>query len=205
MPATAKTIDFYLDFTSPYAYLASTQVDALAQRQGVNFIWRPFLVGASFKITGRKAPVEHPLVREYMLHDVQRYARLLGQPIAFPKIFPILSVKPARLFYYLQQRDTGQQAAIAFARAVFHAYFVEQLDITDNAVLARLLLPYGVAAEDLNEITRSADIKQMFKDEVAAALEKQIFGVPTFIVDGEMFWGLDRMPQLEQWLTRGGW
>ncbi len=203
--ATGKHIDFYLDFTSPYAYLASTQIEALASRQNTVAIWRPFLVGASFKVSGRKAPVEHPLVREYMLNDVQRYARLLAQPLTFPCKFPVLSVKPGRLFYFLEQRDGDQQAAKAFAAAVFKAYFVEAEDITQNKVLARLLQPFNVSDAELEQIVVSAEMKLHFKTVVEQALQKGVFGVPMFLVGNEMFWGVDRMLQLEQWLEQGGW
>ena len=163
------------------------------------------MIGASFKISGRKALIEHPLVRDYTLNDVQRYARLLGQPLNFPQKFPILSVKPARCFYYLEQRDGNQRAAKLFSAEVFRAYFVERKDISSNEVLSKLLEPYDVPLVEFNTIMVSAEVRQMFRDAVDQALEKQVFGAPTFIVDGEMFWGVDRMAQLEQWMQTGGW
>lgn len=204
MPA-AKQIDFYLDFTSPYAYLASTQIEALAARQYAVVIWRPFLIGASFKISGRKAPIDHPLVRDYTLNDVQRYARLLGQPLNFPLKFPILSVKPGRCFYYLERRDNNQIAAKKFAADAFRAYFVDRKDLSKTPVLSKLLAPYGVSLTELNALMESPDVKQLFRDAVDQALQKQVFGAPTFVIDGEMFWGVDRMTHLEQWLQTGGW
>jgi len=197
-------IDFYLDFTSPYAYLASTQIEVLAERQQVAVRWRPFLIGATFKVTGRKAPIEHPLLREYMLHDVQRYARLLNQPLTFPVKFPILSVKASRLFYYLQQRDGHQLSAKRFASAVFRAYFIERQDITQNTVLAALAEPYGLDAGETAAIVVSAEMKAYFKAVVDQAIERKVFGAPMFIAAGEMFWGVDRMGQLESWLQTGG-
>jgi 2-hydroxychromene-2-carboxylate isomerase len=197
-------IDFYLDFTSPYAYLASTQIEALAARQRVTVRWRPFLIGATFKVTGRKAPIEHPLVRDYMLHDVQRYARLLGQPLKFPLKFPILGVKACRLFYFLQQRDGHQQAAKPFASSVFTAYFVKQQDIMQNSVLARLTEPFGLSETRIAEIVVSSEMKSYFKSAVDEAIGRGVFGAPMFMVRDEMFWGVDRMQQLEQWLQSGG-
>ena len=200
-----RQIDFYLDFTSPYAYLASTQIEALAARQNAVVNWRPFLIGASFKISGRKAPIEHPLVRDYTLNDVQRYARLLGQPLNFPLKFPILSVKPGRCFYYLQQRDNNQKAAKQFAADAFRAYFVERRDVSKTQVLGELLAPYGVAETELNSMMVSPQVKQLFRSAVDQALQRQVFGAPTFVVDEEMFWGVDRMAHLEQWMQAGGW
>jgi 2-hydroxychromene-2-carboxylate isomerase len=200
-----RKIDFYLDFTSPYAYLASTQIEALAARFDYGVIWRPFLIGATFKLTGRKALIQHPLVWEYSLNDVQRSARLLGQAINFPIVFPILSVKAGRLFYYFQDRDANQVVAKKFATAAFQAFFVEQKDITDNRVLAEITVQFGLAEDQLEEIVKSAEMKARFKEEVDSALERKVFGAPMFIVDNEMFWGVDRLGQLEKWLETGGW
>ena len=197
-------IEFYLDFTSPYTYLAATQIDTLAARHQRAVIWRPFLIGATFKVTGRKALVQHPLVWEYSLNDVQRYARLLKQPINFPVKFPILTVKPSRLFYFLEARDGNQLAAIEFAKAVFQAYFVDRQNITSNNVLSELIAPFGVADNEVDEIVNSAEVKAHFKAVVDEAIERGVFGAPTFIVDGEMFWGVDRMSMLDKWLQSGG-
>lgn len=204
MVNTIADIEFYLDFTSPYAYLASTQIEALAAKHNRNVIWRPFLIGATFKVTGRGAPIGQPLVKEYTLNDVQRYARLLDQPINFPIKFPILSVKPSRLFYFLESRDNNQKAAIAFAKAAFLAYFVAQKDITSNNILAELVAPFDLTLNDVNEIVKSDEMKLRFKDVVEDAIARGIFGAPMLIVDGEMFWGVDRMAHLDKWLESGG-
>lgn len=205
MVSGAKQIDFYLDFTSPYAYLASTQIEALAARQNAVVNWRPFLIGAGFKISGRKAPIDHPLVRDYTLNDVQRYARLLGQPLNFPLKFPILSVKPGRCFYYLEQRDNNQNAAKQFAADAFRAYFVERRDISKTAVLSELLAPYAVSTAEVDAMMAATEVRQLFRTAVDQALQRQVFGAPTFIVEGEMFWGVDRMAHLEQWIQTDGW
>ena len=198
-------VDFYLDFTSPYAYLASTRINKLVARHGRTVAWHPFLIGATFGITGRKAPVEHPLVREYMYHDVLRAARQIDQPLNFPEKFPILSVKPARLFYHLQDRDGHQERAITFAHAVYRAYFVEGRDISDSSVLAQLLLPFDMDAAEMDAELKSHSLKERFRSEVDGAIERGVFGAPTFIVGDEMFWGNDRLDQLDQWLQTGGW
>ncbi|MEE9446810.1 MAG: 2-hydroxychromene-2-carboxylate isomerase [Arenicellales bacterium] len=204
MSAT-KQIIFYLDFVSPYAYLASTQIEALAAKHGYSVLWRPFLIGATFKVTGRKAPIQHPLVGDYMKHDVQRFARMLGQPLNFPFKFPILSVKPSRVFYYLEARDGDQINAKAFAAKVYQAYFVDQLNITNNEVLAALAAPFGLSVQDLEIAVSSVEMKDKFKAIVAEAIDRKVFGAPMFIVEDEMFWGVDRMDHLDQWLAKGAW
>ena len=200
-----RQIDFYLDFVSPYAYLASTQIEALAERHYCEVVWRPFLIGATFKVTGRKAPVQHPLVWEYTLRDVQRCAHQLGQALNFPIKFPILSVKPSRIFYYFQDRDSNQLAAKKFASAVFQAYFIDRKDMTENRVLSEIAAPFGLGEDEVAEIVKSAAMKDRFKAVVDAAIENKVFGAPMFIVDGEMFWGVDRLDHLDKWLKSGGW
>lgn len=201
----AKDIDFYLDFSSPYAYLAATQIEALAAKHDAHVTWRPFLIGATFKVTGRKAPIQHPLVGDYMIKDVQRFAKLLGQAINFPIKFPILSVKPARLFYYLQERDGDQTAAKAFALKVFQAYFVDSQDFTSNKVLAALIKPFDVSEAQVDEAVKSDAMKTHFKAVVDQAIKRGVFGAPIFIVGEEMFWGADRLDHLDQWLKTDGW
>ena len=205
MNKTAAAIDFYCDFTSPYAYLAATQIDDLAARHQRDVVWRPFLIGATFKVTGRKAPIDHPLVWEYVLNDVERFAKLLGQPLNYPKKFPILGVKASRLYYFLEDRDGEQTASKAFAKSVFRAYFVDQQDITSNRILASLAEPFDLSLSDIDQIVKSAEMKVRFKRVVDEAIERGIFGAPTFIVDGEMFWGVDRLDHLDRWLDLGGW
>ena len=201
----AKEIDFYLDFSSPYAYLAATQIETLAVKHNAQVTWRPFLIGATFKVTGRKAPIQHPLVGDYMIKDVQRFAKLLGLTINFPIKFPILSVKPARLFYYLQERDGNQTAAKAFALKVFQAYFVDRQDFTSNKVLATLIKSFDVSETQVDEAVKSEAMKTLFKSVVDQAIQRGVFGAPIFIVDEEMFWGVDRLDHLDQWLKTGGW
>ena len=200
-----RKIDFYLDFTSPYAYLGSTQIEALAARYDYRVVWRPFLIGATFKQTGRKPLIQHPMVWEYAQKDLMRTARLHGQPFRWPAKFPVLSVKPGRLFYYLQDRDENQDVAKQFAAAVFQAYFVDQMDVSDSRVLGEISTVFDLKPDEVDDIAKSAAMKLRFKLEVDAAMDRKVFGAPTFIVNGEMFWGVDHLTQLELWLETGGW
>ncbi len=193
-------IEFYFDFSSPYGYIASTQIDALANRFDRKVVWRPFLVGASFKITGRKPLMEVPLIREYMAHDVVRFAELLGIPLVLPERFPVAAITASRGFYWLEERDP--EVAISFAKRVYHAYFARSQDITDKGLLADLAASLHVDRELWLEGVRSPTIKERFREENDAALERGIFGSPFIVVDGEGFWGADRLHQVEHWLKR---
>ncbi len=198
-----NTIEFYFDFSSPYGYIASTQIDALANRFDRTVIWRPFLVGAAFKLTGRKPLLEVPLVREYMAHDIERFARFLDMPFTLPDRFPIAAIAASRGFYWLQERDS--ELAISFAKRVYHAYFAKNRDITSKEGLADLAASLRVDRDEWIAAVQSPTSKDRFRHENDRALERGVFGSPFFIIDDEAFWGADRLPQVEQWLARSGW
>ncbi len=198
-----KPIEFYFDFSSPYGYLASTQIDALANRFDRTVIWRPFLVGASFKLTGRKPLLEVPLVRDYMAHDVERFARFLEIPFSLPEKFPIAAIAASRGFYWLAEQDPD--LAISFAKRVYHAYFAKHQDITSSEALADLASSLQIDRDQWIVAVKSQAIKDRFREENDRALERGVFGSPFFIIGDEAFWGADRLPQVEQWLSRDGW
>ena len=113
-------VDFYFDFSSPYGYLASTQIDELAARHGRNVTWRPILLGAAFKITGGQPLPTIPLKGSYATHDMARMARLMKVPFKLPSRFPLAATAPSRAFYWASDRDMA--LANSLARALFHAY-----------------------------------------------------------------------------------
>jgi 2-hydroxychromene-2-carboxylate isomerase len=200
MPAP---IEFWFDFSSPYGYLASTRIDALGARQGRDVVWRPFLLGAAFKVTGQKPLTEQPLRGPYALHDFARSARLLGVPFKMPEPFPFFALGASRGFYWLEGHDAGQ--ARAFARAVYAAAFGEGRDATKPEVLAEVARPLGIAAEALVAGSFTPETKERLRRETDQAIARGIFGSPFFIVDGEPFWGHDRLEHVERWLKTGGW
>ena len=104
----ADAIDFYFDFSSPYGYLASTQIDTLAVKHGRVVNWRPFLLGVAFKTTGQRPLPEQPLRGPYSLRDFDRSARLLGVPFRLPEPFPFPSLAACRAFYWLEDSDEAK-------------------------------------------------------------------------------------------------
>ena len=195
----AKPIEFYFDFSSPYGYLASTQIDELAKRHGRDVAWHPFLLGAAFRVTGQKPLVEQPLRGAYHAHDFARSARLLGVPFHLPEKFPFFGLAASRAFYWL---DGGEKAK-QLAKAVFHAAFGEGRDVTAVPVVAALAKNLGI--EGLEQGIELPETKAKLRDTTDQAIAAGIFGSPYFIVDGEAFWGHDRLAQVERWLATGGW
>lgn len=197
-----KTIDFYFDFSSPYGYLASEKIDELAARHGWAVAWHPILLGAIFKVTGAVPLVEPPLKGDYYLRDFARSARFHGVPFRQPRPFPVATVDAARAFLWLEAREPA--AARAFARACFRAYFVDGVDISRTERVLALAATLGIAREALGAAVASPEIKNGLRTAMEAALARGVCGSPYFIVDGEPFWGVDRLPQLEKWLQTGG-
>ncbi len=196
-------IEFYFDFASPYGYLASTQIDALGNRFEREVLWRPFLVGASFKLTGRKPLIEVPLIRDYMRHDIERFARLLNVPFVIPDRFPIAAIAASRAYYWLEERDAAH--AKTLAQQVYRDYFADNRDIASKRYPADLALALGLPPDQLLDAVQSQAVKDRFRTENDRALSLGVFGSPFIVVDGEAFWGADRLPQVEQWLAHGGW
>lgn len=190
-----EPIDFYFDFSSPYAYLASHRIGALAERFGRDVMWRPMMLGVAFAATGGKPLVEIPLKGEYAKLDLARTARLAGIPFRLPSRFPLATLAVARVFYWLE--ETRPEAAVPFAVAAFKAFFAEDRDISDRAVVADLLESTGGdKAAGLAAIATPA-IKERLRAATEEAVARGVFGSPFFFVDSEPFWGFDRLPQIE--------
>ena len=193
-------IDFYFDFSSPYGYFASTRIDALAQKYERSVVWRPMLLGAVFKITGQQPLSTVPLKNSYMAHDLARTARLLEVPFKLPTKFPAGMQAPARAFYWVGDKD--RDLAKKLAQALFHAYFAEDRDISNPEVTGNVAAKLGVDKAELTQALNDVAVKERLKTEVDAAIERGVFGSPYIVVDGEPFWGADRLGEVEQWLQK---
>jgi 2-hydroxychromene-2-carboxylate isomerase len=196
-------IDFYFDFSSPYGYFASERIDQLAANHGRSVIWRPILLGAVFKITGQQPLPTIPLKGSYANHDLVRSARLFGLPYKFPTKFPVAGQAPCRAFYWLSDRDPP--LARKLAQALYHAYFVDDRDISSPEITANVTAKLGVAKGQVLQALGDPAVKQRLVTEVDAAIERGVFGSPFFFVDKEPFWGSDRLDQIDKWLATGGW
>ena len=180
-------IDFYFDFSSPYGYLASHKIDALAGKYGRGVTWRPMLLGAAFKVSGVQPLVNVPLKGEYSKHDFLRSARFYDVPFRAPSPFPISTLPACRAFYATN--------SVPLAKALFKAYFVDNVNIGEADNVLKIAASLGLKP-DLNDQA----LKDKTRAEVDAAVAKGVFGSPYIVVDGEPFWGMDRFEQLERWL-----
>jgi 2-hydroxychromene-2-carboxylate isomerase len=198
-----QPIDFYFDFSSPYGYFASTKIEALAGKYGRAVTWRPILLGAVFKLTGQQPLPTIPLKGSYAAHDLARSARLFKVPFKLPTKFPVSGTAPSRAFYWLDDKDPA--LAKSLASALYHAYFAEDRDISNPEVTGNVASKLGVDKAELTQALNDPAVKERLKSEVDAAIERGVFGSPYIVVDGEPFWGSDRLDQVEKWLQTGGW
>lgn len=190
-----EPLEFYFDFSSPYGYLAAERIDELAAKYGRKVKWRPVLLGVIFKATGAAPLTTVPLKGDYAKLDFVRSARFMGISYNPPSRFPLPTQMAARAYYWLHDRDCAM--ARAFAKAVYRAFFVEDRDVSDPEVVLAIAAAVGADRAAVAEAVESLEIKERLKAEVAAALEKGVFGSPFILCDGEPFMGADRLPQLE--------
>jgi 2-hydroxychromene-2-carboxylate isomerase len=154
-------------------------------------------------MTGQAPLVEIPMKGEYSRRDFERSARWHGVAYEHPPKFPIGTVAPLRAYYWTQQRDPAQ--ARRLAKALYSAFFAEGRDISVPATVMDIAHLAGIDRAALASGLEDPAVKELAKQKVDAAIARGVFGSPFFIVDGEPFWGVDRIPMLEDWIRRGGW
>jgi 2-hydroxychromene-2-carboxylate isomerase len=203
MSDSNSPLDFYFDFSSPYSYLMSERIDALAARFGRKVRWHPILLGIVFKANG-SAPLtlQSAPKAAYSLLDFERSARFMGIPYRHPTRFPLATQNAARACYWLH----GEDCALArqFAHAVFRALFVDNRDVSAPETVLEIGAKIGVDRNRLEIALQSPEMKERLKQEVDAALALGVFGAPYVVIDGQPFFGADRLPQIEKWLETGG-
>jgi 2-hydroxychromene-2-carboxylate isomerase len=202
---SAAPIDFYFDFLSSYGYFASLRIEAIAARHGRSVRWHCMLLGvAVMKVMGLKPLLETPLKGDYVRRDFARYVRRHGLEMARKVSDPMMDPRPAaRAFCWVKRHHPGLEGG--FAHAVFDRYWRLGKDLSRHDEIGALASPLGLDAAELIAGTESDEARTDLREAVAASLDRGVFGSPFVFVDGEPFWGSDRLEQVEDWLARGGW
>lgn len=197
-----QPIDFYFDFASPYGYFMSEKIDALARQHGRIVTWRPILLFAALRSLGLPAPFEHPVKLEYITADFARSAKFLNVDYSLPPAFPALTQHAARAFYLLNGK--APEAAVPFAQAVLRGYFRDGRDISNIDVVAQMVgdqtASLGSVA-DIRDQLKTDQVKAMLQGAINEAVGNKVFGSPFVVIDGEPFFGVDRLPQIAQKLA----
>lgn len=187
----AKSVDFYFDFSSSYSYVALPEIERLAHEHEVSIDWKPILLGVIFQSLGHAPADPRTPKGRYIKRDVERAAALAGLVYRWPRPFPFNSLLAARVFWCLAER--GHNEAVEWARSVFDASFGEGRDASSAEVLADVATSLGHDAGALLEGAAAAPVKQKLREVTDEAMERGVFGAPTFFVGDEMFWGSDRV------------
>lgn len=208
-PATASPapIDFYFDFISPYGYFAASRIDALAARHGRRVRWRAFhMRGVMQETLGQTQPLlDTPLKGDYLRHDVRRMARWFGLPFNSGGLANFSCANASRAFWLLDDLDPA--LAQRYAQEIFTSHHARATppNRPEQVADAAQAVGHDPATLDLAAAVQLPEAKARLRTETDAAVQAGVWGTPSFVVDGEVFWGADRLPLLDDWLQRGGW
>jgi 2-hydroxychromene-2-carboxylate isomerase len=187
----SATFDFFYDLGSPYSYLASTQLRGISERTGATPRLYPITLGGVRKATGHQIPPPQQL--SYMAQDTSRWAQKYGVPMQIPKAFPVSTILPLRTAIAAARNGGGERAM----RALFMAYWGEGEDISDPALVERVLQDAGLDGKLLVGMASVQDVKDELRKNTDLALARGVFGVPTIFVGERSFWGNDRLEFVE--------
>lgn len=193
----SKQIEFFFDVGSPATYLAWTQLPALAARHDAELVYRPMLLGGVFQATGNHSPATIAAKGAYTRDDFQRFARRYGVTLNHNPYFPINTLQLMRGAEALHGTDQFD----VYLGAVFQAIWVDEQDMNQPDVVGRVLAAAGLDPAALMEQLGDPEVKQRLKETTEEAVRRGVFGAPTMFVDGEMFFGQDRLDFVEEKLA----
>jgi len=189
----AGVVEFYFDYGSPFSYIAHTRLPEMLRRTGGEAHYRIMLLGGVFQLTGNSSPAFNPLKWPNSQRDLERYLKKYRVPYQPNPHFPVNTLKAMRGAVVAEADGILPR----YTEAVFAGMWRDALKMDDEAVLARVLDAAGIdAARLLRRIAEDA-VKQQLKSYTEAAVKRGVFGAPTFFVEGEMFFGQDRLDLVE--------
>ena len=203
-----KTVDFYFDYSSTNSYFAAFLLPEICRKHNAVTNWLPIHSAALFRGTGFDVMAMTPRKARYLWRDHQRYAEFTGLPFRSPSRFPIKTSAMLRATLMIpslvgtEPNDYTESKMGEFAQAVMRAYWERDADIGDVATLHALAAEVEISADRLIDAARSDDARARLAAVNEHAVACGVFGAPTMVVDGEMFWGKDRLDFVTRWLTR---
>ncbi|RDK11447.1 2-hydroxychromene-2-carboxylate isomerase [Cupriavidus lacunae] len=186
-----KIVEFFFDVGSPAAYLAWTQLPKICDEGGGTLVFRPMLLGGVFRATGNASPVSVPAKGRYVELEYGRYARRYGVPFKTNSHFPIITLHLMRVVTGMQIRHPERFHALL--AVLFKAMWVDDLDLNDPVLASRTLSEAGLSPEQVDGLVNDPQIKEALKAATEEAVTRGVFGAPTTFVNGEMFFGQDKL------------
>jgi len=193
-----KTVDYYLAPMSPWTYLGHQRFVQIAKAAGAKVRVMPMDLGKVFPISGglplgKRAPQR----QAYRLVEMTRFSQHLNLPLNLhPKFFPVAGDPSAKLIIAVDMHH-GADAALAITGALLAAVWHEERDIADTATLAALLSEHQLDAACM-ELSNTPEVQTRYDSYTQSAIDAQVFGAPTYLIDGDMFWGQDRLDFVAQ-------
>ena len=181
-----KNVTFCFDFGSPYSYLAYNNLNSIREAGGEVTIM-PVLLGGIFKATGNQPPATVQKKGEYMFKDINRWSKKLDIPFKMNPYFPILTVPHMRGAVLAQRENILEK----YMQVMFEAIWVKAMNLNDQEILTNIAEKSGIDPNQFAEEISSDEIKNKLRENTEFAISKGAFGVPTYYLDNEMFWGID--------------
>ena len=185
----AKQVEFFFDIVSPASYLAWTQMPALVEETGAEVIYRPFFVPGIFKEAGSSSPITVPAKGDWLFTDLNRFANRYGVPFVMNDKFPLNSLYMMRGLIAFREAPEFKALGDGF----YQAMWVNNQDLTDPAVIQKVVEQAGIEADHYMTAIGDPATKQAVFDITEEAVSRGVFGAPTFFVGDDMYWGQDRL------------
>ncbi|MBA3593743.1 MAG: 2-hydroxychromene-2-carboxylate isomerase [Polaromonas sp.] len=191
-----KTVEFFFDVGSPAAYIAWKQLPQVCREAGATIDYKPMLLGGVFHATGNHSPTTVPAEGRYMMDDLGRFAERYGVPFVNNPFFPINTLTLMRAAAGLQMRDPAR--FLPYVEAMYSAIWVDAKNMNDAEVVGAVFQAAGFDPGAMLAMTAEPIVKDRLKAITQEAVERGVFGAPTFFIDGQMHWGQDRLDFVKQ-------
>ena len=191
-----KQVEFFFDVGSPFSHIAWRALPAITARNGAEIVWRPILIGGVFKATGNVSPMTVPAKGSYSRIDLQRWAEYYGVAFRMNPHFPINTLPLMRGASAMLMRS--RQALEAYLDAIFPAMFETAVNLGDPQEIGKVLARAGIDPQDLMAAIGEDAVKEKLRADTDEAVQRGVFGAPTFFVGKDMFWGQDRLMFVER-------
>jgi len=185
----SKNVSFYFDYGSPATYLAWTQMNSIIQETNANINMIPMLLGGVFKETGNASPATIPAKGKWMMADLKKHADLYNVEFNSNSFFPINTLNLMRGAIAAKKMDIFEN----YSEAIFSGIWVKDINLGDIPILQEYLEKNNIDTSELFTLSQSDDVKTTLIQNTKIAVEKGVFGAPTFFVDDEIIFGQDRL------------